>query len=141
MGTLTAFRPEAAELQIKADNGSESTVKIVADTLFRRIQPGEKDLKNAETIQVTDLAVGDRVLVTKAPDGVTARRIVVISAKAIDSRNEADRKDWIERGVGGVVDTKKGGEVTLRVRSMEAKHTLSSRSTPTPSSGAMPPVQ
>lgn len=122
MGTLTAFRPEAAELEIKADNGSVFTVKIAADTIFRRVQPGEKSLKNAEEVHVTDLSTGDRVLVTKAPDGVTARRVIVISAKSISSRDEAERKDWNVNGVGGVVDSKKGDEIILRSRSMSGQN-------------------
>jgi hypothetical protein len=126
LGTLAKFRPETGALEVKSDQGAVTEVKLAADTVLRRVQPGERDLTKAEALQVADLAVGDRLLVTLAPDGGTARRVVVMAATAIAGRNEAERKDWMERGVTGIVDGKRGNEITLRMRTMagETKSTV-----------------
>src|SRR5260370_33869898 len=52
-----------------------------------------------------------------------ARRIVVMASSDIARRNEADRLDWTRRGILGIVAAKKGGEITLRMRSMQGEKT------------------
>lgn len=116
VGTVAAAKPETAELEIKPDKGENLLVRLTADSLVQKVAPGEKDLKHAEAIPATAVAVGDRVLVVLADGGHDVRRLVVMSAKDISGRDEADRQDWIKRGVAGVVATKIGDEITLRVR-------------------------
>ena len=94
-------------------------MKLSGKTLALRVAPGEKDLKKAETIKTSDLAVGDRVLVTLEPDSNEVRRIVVMSATDIAKRNEADRQDWMRRGLSGIVAAKSGHEITLKMRSLQ----------------------
>ena len=76
------------------------------------------DLKKAESIKVTDVALGDRVLATPEPGTSNLRRIVVMSATDIAKKNEADRQDWTKRGVTGIVAAKTGNEVTLKIRTL-----------------------
>ncbi|MCS7023801.1 MAG: hypothetical protein NZV14_03285 [Bryobacteraceae bacterium] len=121
LGTITAIRVESAEIEIQLDQGGTTTAQLSADTLLQRVAPGQKDLSNAEKIQATDLAPGDRVLVNFVPDSKIARRMVVMSAASIARRNEADREDWLRRGVAGVVAEKKGNEITLRLRSFQGE--------------------
>lgn len=116
LGTVTEFQPEQAAFMVKAEAGGSVTVKLLPDTVVERVAPGEKSLKNATPIKVTDIAVGDKVLVSWMPNGTDARRIVVMAATDIGKRDEADRQDWTKRGVSGVVTAKKGDEVTLRIR-------------------------
>ena len=118
VGTLTGFRAESAEVEVKPDAGEMVLGKLTTETLAQRIAPGEKDLKKAEPIQVTELAKGDRVLVTLEPDSPRIRRIVVMSATEIAHRNDAERIDWQKRGVAGVVAAKNGNQLTLKNRSM-----------------------
>jgi hypothetical protein len=47
-----------------------------------------------------------------------ARRIVVMAASAIATRNEAQRREWTERGVSGAVMSLKPGEILLQQRSL-----------------------
>jgi hypothetical protein len=84
-----------------------------------RVAPGEKDLKKAEPIKITDVASGDHVLVNLMPAAFEARRIVVMSSADIAKRNEADTLDWNKRGVAGIVAAKKGNEITLKKRSLQ----------------------
>jgi len=118
VGTVTGFRPEAAEVEIKPDNGPVVVAKLTPDTLAQRVAPGSTDLKKAETIQVTDVSVGDRVLATLETGTTNLRRIVDMSSGDIAKRNEADRADWTKRGVSGVVAAKSGPDITLKIRTM-----------------------
>jgi hypothetical protein len=120
IGTVTAFKPET-EVEIKPDNGAAVDVKLTADTVAQRVAPGEKTLKNAVTANVTELAVGDRVLVTLEPDNKNVRRIIIMSAADIGKRDEADRKDWNARGISGIVAAKNGNSITLRIRSLQGE--------------------
>jgi hypothetical protein len=120
IGTVTAFKPET-EVEIKPDNAPAVDVKLTADTIAQRVAPGEKTLKNAVSANVTELATGDRVLVTLEPNGVNVRRIVIMSAADIGKRDEADRKDWNARGISGIVAAKAGNTITLRIRSLQGE--------------------
>ena len=41
-----------------------------------------------------------------------------MSATDIEKRNAADKADWSKRGVSGVVASKSGSEITLKIRTM-----------------------
>jgi len=118
VGTVVAIRADPLEIQVKDDKGRESTAKLEATTEFRKVEPGERNLRNAQVVGISNVSPGDRVLITFAADGVTARRVVVMSAQAISSRNEADQADWQARGVAGIVESKKDGAIILRMHSM-----------------------
>lgn len=118
VGTVAAWKIETAEIEIKTDKGESLLARMTADSLVQKVAPGEKDLKHAEAIRASDIAPGDRVLVVLVDGSKDIRRIVVMSAKDITGRDEADRQDWIKRGVSGVVAAKIGDEITLRARSM-----------------------
>ena len=105
-------------MAIKPDKGENVSVRLTADSVVQKVAPGEKDLKHAEPIPSSEIAAGDRVLVVLADGTKDIRRIVVMSAKDISGRDEADRQDWSKRGVAGVVVSKTDTEVTLRIRSM-----------------------
>jgi hypothetical protein len=121
VGTVSAIRAEPAEIEVRPDQGDAVTVKFRPDTLVQRVAPGEKDLKKAQSIQITDLAAGDRVLVSFAPGIVEARRIVVMSATELDKSRQAERQDWIQRGVYGIVAAIKSNEISLRTRSFHGE--------------------
>src|SRR5689334_6984022 len=83
VGTVTDFKPEALAVEIKPDNGDAVPVTFTTETLVQRVAAGSKDLKSASPIKITDVAKGDRVLVSLAAGGNQARRIVVMSATDI----------------------------------------------------------
>ena len=118
VGTVSLFKAETAEIEIKPDNGAAVALKVTADTIAQKVAPGVTDLKKAESIKVTDVALGDRVLATPEPGTSNLRRIVVMSATDIVKKNEADRMDWTRRGVTGVVAAKSGNDVTLKIRTL-----------------------
>jgi hypothetical protein len=120
IGTVTGFKPDT-QVEIKPDNAAAADLKLTADTVAQRVAPGEKTLKNAVTVNVGELAIGDRVLVTLEPNTPNIRRIIIMSASDISKRDEADRQDWSARGISGIVAAKNGNAITLRLRSLQGE--------------------
>lgn len=118
VGSITAFKPEDAIVVVKPDNTDAVSVKLTPDTVFQRIAPGERDLKKAAAMNMTDMALGDRVLVSFKTGSTEALRVLVMPSTDIQKRNEADSLDWTRRGVSGVVASKAGNIVTLKKRSL-----------------------
>jgi hypothetical protein len=109
---------------VKPDNTEATNVKLTPETIFKRVPPGSNDLKNAADMKMTDMALGDRVLVSFKPGTVEAVRILVMSATDITKRNEADRLEWTKRGISGVVTAKSATTVTLKNRETIATVTV-----------------
>jgi hypothetical protein len=105
VGTITAINGTA--LTVKTDAGEVHQVEVPAAAAIKRIAPGQKDLSTAETIQYSDLASGDRVLVRLDPDapGTTQQALQIVAIKQSDvaAKQQKDREDWQRRGIGGLV--------------------------------------
>ncbi len=105
VGTITAISGNT--LTIKSDGDGERQVAVPTTAALKRIAPGQKDLSTAETIQFSDLAIGDRALVKLDPDSPagTPEALQIIAVKQADlaSKQQKDREDWQKRGVGGLV--------------------------------------
>jgi len=124
IGAVTAIDAAAKQITIKSDAGAETKIALQDSTSYQRVPPGEKDLKNAAKIALSDLAVGDRVLARgKAGDGgaMMATSIVVMTQSDLAKKHEADHAEWKKRGVAGVVTSlnPESKEVTISVRSRE----------------------
>ncbi len=120
LGVVAKIDSDARQIVLKTDAGAEITVIMPPAASFRRVAPGETDLRNASTIAITDINAGDRVLARGKPsqDGksVTATLIVVMSKSDIANRQTAERADWDRRGVAGVVTAVGGGQIAINVR-------------------------
>lgn len=105
VGTVTAI--DGKSLTIKTDAGSITNVQANESTRVLRAEPGAKTLAEATPIQLSDVAVGDRVLLAVAPgaDGAPAAalRIVAMKQGDITQRQKEEQADWQRRGVGGLV--------------------------------------
>jgi hypothetical protein len=105
VGTVTAISGDI--LTVKTDAGEVHQVQIPATAALKRIAPGQKDLSTADTIQFSDLATGDRVLVKLDPDATrtTQQALQVVAVKQADvaMKQQKDREDWQRNGVGGLV--------------------------------------
>jgi len=120
IGTVAAFK-SGTEIEFKPDTGTPVDVTVTPDTLAQKVAPGESSLKNAVAASVTDLTIGDRVLVTLEGGTKNARRIVIMSASDIGKRDEADRQDWNTRGLSGVVAERSGNTITIRSQSLQGE--------------------
>jgi len=88
------------------------TVRVV------QLPPGSTDLKAATPIALTDIAVGDRVLITgKAGDAgtLTASRIILMKSTDIAQKRAQEQADWQKRGSGGIVNAVDPATGTLTV--------------------------
>jgi hypothetical protein len=105
LGTVTAI--SGTTLTVKTDAGQSYQVEVPAAAALKRIAPGEKDLAKAETIQFSDVAIGDRALVKLDPDAPagTSQALQIIDVKQADvaAKQQNDREDWQRNGVGGLV--------------------------------------
>src|ERR1700678_1122625 len=59
-GAITAINGNT--ITVKTDSGESHQVTIAADTDLKRIEPGQKSLSGAAALAISDLAVGDRIL-------------------------------------------------------------------------------
>jgi hypothetical protein len=116
LGTVTSFNKEAKSLDVKPENAASVPVKLLPNTIVQRIAPGATNLANASTIAASDISVGDRILVTVAANGSDVLRVVVMSATDIAKRDDADRQDWVKRGLSGIVSAKNGEQILLKIR-------------------------
>ena len=105
------------------DAGLAVTVNVATDAKILQLAVGSTDLKTATPSQVSDIAVGDRALVTgtagEGTAGINALRVVLIKSAAIAQMQAAQVADWKARGVGGIVSSvdAASGAITLTVGS------------------------
>jgi co-chaperonin GroES (HSP10) len=116
VGTIAKLTPETATIDVKSDDGKVLTFHVTSDSVFTRIAPGEKSLRNAQPIHIEDLTAGDRVLVNSDPATASARRLVVMAAQDISKHDEQDKAEWAKSSFSGIVVAKTTDEITLRTR-------------------------
>jgi hypothetical protein len=111
---------------LTTDAGTEVTIQVQDDARLLRIEPGEKDLKNAAPLQLTDLQTGDRILVRGkfADDGKALLAASVIAMKSADiaAKLTHERAEWQMHGVGGLVKEidATGGTIKISTNSQGA---------------------
>ncbi|MGB7549316.1 MAG: hypothetical protein WBM14_16385, partial [Terracidiphilus sp.] len=105
VGTITAINGDT--LTVKTDAGDVRQVEVPQTAVLKRVEPGQKDLSAAVTIQLSDLATGDRVLVRLDPDatGPIPRTAQMVTIKRADValKEQQEREEWQLHGVGGLV--------------------------------------
>lgn len=105
VGTITAINGDT--LTVKTDAGDVRQVQVPTTAVLKQVEPGQKDLSAAQTIQLDALATGDRVLVrvdANATGGTfQAAQIVTIKQADVAKRQQQDREDWQRNGIGGLV--------------------------------------
>jgi len=134
VGAITSIN--GSTVTVKSDAGDLRQVNVLETAVLKRIAPGEKDLSAAVAIQLSDLAIGDRVLVKLDPNaiGQTAQALQIIAIKQADvaQKQQKDRDDWQRRGVGGLVksvDTA-GGVIVLTSGAGATAKTITVHTTP-----------
>jgi hypothetical protein len=94
-------------LVLTADDGAEVSVTVAGNAKIVQVAPGERDLKAATPIALTDLQVGDRILVRgRASDDaktMTVVGVIAMKSKDLEAKKVQERDDWQKRGIGGLV--------------------------------------
>src|SRR5438270_1887921 len=105
IGVIKAINGNA--ITLASDSGPEIAVSVEPNARLLRIAPGEKDLKNATPVQLSELQVNDTIRVRghASADGksIAALEIIVITRSTVAAVTEQMRQDWQKRGLGGLV--------------------------------------
>ncbi len=119
VGTVKSI--SGSTLVVKPDSGGEITVTVQDSTRIVRLAPGQTDLKSAASMQLSEVQVGDRMLVRGAPgsaaDSIVATSIVVMKGADVAQKQQQELQDWQKRGAGGIVAAvdAAGGSITVAI--------------------------
>jgi len=115
-GTVKAVAGDS--LTVTNATGQDYMVKVPAGASILNVPPGAKSLSAATPGQISDVAVGDKVIVT-GTDGdtgmtLTARRVVLMKSAAIADMHATEEAAWAKGG-GGIVKSVDvaGGKITV----------------------------
>jgi len=128
IGTIKVIN--GSSLTITPSSGPEITATVQPNAHILKLEPGEKDVKNATPIQLTDLQVGDTVRVRGfAAPGATsipALEVLVITRSAVAAVSDQIRQDWQKRGLGGLVTAVDAatGTITISLTSFAGKKSI-----------------
>ena len=98
-GEVTAVDGAAKQFKVKGDDGVNYIVAYDENTAYLRMPLGEKDLKKAEKITLSDVSAGDRMLArgTPAQDAkpAAARTVIIMTKADVAKKQEHDRAEWL----------------------------------------------
>ena len=94
-------------ITMAADGGQTIAVTVAPGARILQVPVGSTDLKSAATIQLSDIATGDHILVTgkagETPASFSAVRVILMKSADIAQQQAAEQADWRARGAGGIV--------------------------------------
>jgi hypothetical protein len=128
VGTLKSI--SGNNIILSTDAGGDVTVVVQEGARLLRVEPGQKDLKEAVPIPLQELLPGDRILVRGqlAPDGksVLASAIIAMKKASIAEKQTREREEWRRQGVGGLVSSVDpvAGSIVIAQQAMGEKKTV-----------------
>ena len=127
VGTIKAINGRT--ITLTPDTGGETTVLLQEGARLLRVEPGQKDLKEAVTLDLQDLQPGDRILVRgkTADDGKSLLAVSLIAMKKLDiaQKQAREREEWQKHGVGGLVSAvDPAGTITIATTALGANKTV-----------------
>jgi hypothetical protein len=126
VGSVVSVKGQS--LTVKPDSGPPTTVTVADSARVMETTPGAKTIAGAKPIHLTDLAVGDRVLVAIHPaadgSGSSASLVVAMREADIAKEHQAEEADWQRRGVGGIVKSVDAAAGTVTIVHMNTTVTI-----------------
>lgn len=117
IGTVKAIAGNS--ITLATDAGQQIVVSVAAGAHILQLAPGSTNLKDAQSIALDGVSVGDRILVTgKAGDSAgafTALRVILMKSSDIAQKRAMEEADWQKRGMGGIVSAVGPGTGALTV--------------------------
>jgi len=116
VGTITGISGNT--VTVKSDSGAETKITVDDSTRIVKAAPGQKDLKNATTLHLQDLQVGDRALARGTAgenNSIMAASLIVMKQSDVASRQQQEMQQWQRGGVGGIVRSVDAGSGTITV--------------------------
>jgi len=106
-------------ITLTTDAGADIRVQVGTAARLLLVEPGQKDLKGAAPVQLQEIQPGDRLLVrgdaSAEGTSMVASTIVLMKATDVSAKQERDREDWKQRGVGGLVSTVDAASQTITI--------------------------
>ena len=123
VGSVQAADAANRTLTIKADDGSETIVRVAATARVSQIPAGETSLQNAKPAELSAVGVGDRVIArgVVADGTLNATLVVLMSRTDIAKKQQQEQMLWATKGVSGMVTAvdKAANTVTINYRGAE----------------------
>ena len=125
LGAVTAVDPAAHTITVVEDKTGTTYTILLADTKsFLKVEPGAKDLTNAQRITADDLQVGDRVDArgrkADPPTSLTARGLVLMSARDLQKAHQEQAAAWSKATAGTVSEIDAAsGKITVTTRTAD----------------------
>jgi hypothetical protein len=117
LGTVKAVAGNVVTLV--TDAKETVTITVLDGAKVQQLAVGSTDLKTATPAQLSDIAVGDRMLAPvkagDAPGSFTSSRVILMKSGDIAQMQAGQQADWKKNGTGGIVTAvdAAGGTVTL----------------------------
>jgi len=130
VGEVTSVAAAAKQFNVKGDDGASYIVVFDDGTSYLRLPLGEKDLKKAEKIGLSDITAGDRLLArgsaAQEAKPAAAKTVIIMTKADVAKKQEHDRAEWQRRGIAGTVmlvnaSTK---EITINTHGRDAKSVI-----------------
>jgi hypothetical protein len=116
-GTVKAISGNS--ITLAPDSGPDFAIVVQEGAKLLRVAPGQKDLKDAKAISLTDIQPGDRILVRGVPgalaNSIAASSVIVIAQSDIAARQAREREEWQKHGLGGLVTSVDSGAGAISV--------------------------
>jgi hypothetical protein len=126
VGSVVSVKGQS--LTVKPDSGQPTTVTVADSARMLGTMPGARTIAGAKPIHLTDLAVGDRVLVAMHPaadgSGPTATLVIAMRGTDIAKEHQAEEADWQRRGVGGIVKSVDTAAGTVTITHVDTTVTI-----------------
>jgi hypothetical protein len=105
LGVVIQVQP--GDLTMRTDAGSNLLVRLPESVTVLQVPPGATDLKTAKKITVSGINSGDRVLIrgsfSEDQKSIVANSVIAMSKSELTNIHEAERQEWQQRGIAGVV--------------------------------------
>ena len=137
LGTVAAVNAADKTFTVKEDKtGTEYAVTVSGARRFLKVPPGEKDLKKAQPIEASQIAVGDRLLARGQKEAGSSKLdaviVIVMSAGELQQKHESELADWQKRGtrgsLAGIDLTTR--QITMQMRAPEGQKAVAVLTTP-----------
>jgi hypothetical protein len=106
-GTVKAVSGTTITLLTDAPDSQTITITVPDGAKIQQLAVGSTDLKTATASQMSDIAVGDRVLSSlragDTPTSFIAKQVVLMKLGDIAQKNAAEQADWRKNGTAGIV--------------------------------------
>src|ERR1700722_238104 len=94
VGEVTSVDATAKQFNVKGDDGANYVVVFDGNTSYLRLQLGEKDLKKAEKIGLSDITAGDRLLArgsaAQEARPAPAKTVIIMTKADVAKKQEHD---------------------------------------------------